>query len=89
MAPGFSIADESRPTITLPNSPAAFRGTTEVLLSDIHHGPFVPLVNTSHVVDMVKSLKPDLVLLTGDYILRSFRFITPGIKVLGTFFGQA
>src|SRR4029078_2798627 len=62
-----------RRTITLPNLPAAFRGTTAVLVSDVHPGPFVPLVYIRHVVETVNSLKPDLVLLAGDFVSRSSR----------------
>jgi uncharacterized protein len=72
-----------RQTITLPNLPSPFRGTTIALISDVHHGPFVPLVYIHHVVETVNSLEPDLVLLTGDYVSRSSRFIAAGIGVLG------
>src|SRR4029078_3228899 len=57
-----------RRTVTLPNLPQAFRGTTVPLASDVHHGPFVPLVYIRHVVETVNALEPDLVLLTGDYV---------------------
>ena len=69
-------------TIALPNLPDVFRGTRVALLTDIHHGPFVPLVYIRHVVEMTNSLKPDLVLLGGDYVSRSSRFIAPSIEAL-------
>jgi uncharacterized protein len=69
-------------TIVLPNLPTAFRGTRVALLTDIHHGPFVPLVYIRHVVELTNSLKPDLVLLGGDYVSRSSRYIWPCIETL-------
>jgi predicted MPP superfamily phosphohydrolase len=68
--------------IALPNLPATLRGTTIALISDIHHGPFVPLAYIRHVVELANSLKPDLVLLTGDFVSRSRRYIEPGADVL-------
>jgi predicted MPP superfamily phosphohydrolase len=73
----------ARQTITLPNLPSVFRGTTLALVSDVHHGPFVPLVYIRHIVEMTNSLKPDLVLLTGDYVSRNSSYIAPGIETLG------
>ena len=35
----------------LPNLPSAFRGTTVALVSDVHHGPFVPLAYVRHIVE--------------------------------------
>jgi uncharacterized protein len=72
-----------RRTITVPNLPTVFRGTTVALLSDIHHGPFVPLAYVRHVVSMTNVLKPDLVLLVGDYVHRHQSYIAPGISELG------
>ena len=72
-----------RQPITLPNLPAVFRGTTIALLADIHHGPFVPLAYIRHVVAMTNALKPDLVLLAGDYVHGHHSYITPGIEELG------
>jgi predicted MPP superfamily phosphohydrolase len=70
-------------TISLPRLPAAFRGTTLAHVSDVHHGPFVPLAYVRHIVDLTNSLEPDLVLLTGDYVSRSSRYIAPVINTLG------
>jgi predicted MPP superfamily phosphohydrolase len=70
-------------TIVLPNLPAPFRGTRIALLADIHHGPFVPLEYIRHVVAMTNALKPDLVLLAGDYVHGHHSYIAPGIEELG------
>jgi predicted MPP superfamily phosphohydrolase len=72
-----------RRTIAVPNLPAAFRGTTAAVVSDVHHGPFVPLVYVRHIVEMTNALNPDLVLLIGDYVHRHPRYIAPGIEALG------
>jgi predicted MPP superfamily phosphohydrolase len=63
--------------------PDAFHGTTLVHVSDVHHGPFVPLSYVRHVVDLANSLSPDFVMLTGDYVSRSARYIAPAIEILG------
>jgi predicted MPP superfamily phosphohydrolase len=73
----------SQQTITVPNLPSAFRGTTVALLADVHHGPFVPLAYVRHIVSMTNSLKPDLVLLAGDYVHYHQSYIAPGINELG------
>jgi predicted MPP superfamily phosphohydrolase len=73
----------TRWTIALPNLPSAFRGTTIALLADVHHGPFVPLAYVRQVVAMTNSLKPDIVVLAGDYVHRRATYIAPGIEQLG------
>ncbi len=70
-------------TIAMPKLPAPFRGTRVALLADVHHGPFVPLGYIRHVVRMTNALRPDLVLLAGDYMHRSAEYIEPGIAALG------
>ena len=57
----------TRQTVAIPNLPAAFDGTTVAFLTDIHHGPFVPRVYVRSVIEMTNSMKPDIVLLGGDY----------------------
>jgi predicted MPP superfamily phosphohydrolase len=72
----------SRQTITVPHLPTSFRGTTLALITDVHHGPFVPLVYLRHIVETTNALKPDLVLLGGDYVSQSWRYVAPGIDAL-------
>ena len=69
-------------TIAVPNLAGVFRGTRVALLTDIHHGPFVPLAYIRHVVEMTNALKPDLILLGGDYVSRSSQYIAPGVDTL-------
>lgn len=66
-----------RQAVALPNLPAAFEGTTVAFLSDIHHGPFVPRAYVRSVVAMTNALKPDLVLLGGDFTHHGNRYVAP------------
>jgi hypothetical protein len=66
----------------VPRLPEAFAGITVALLSDVHHGPFVPLAYVEHVVALTRALGPDLVCLAGDYVHRGSRFIDPCWEVL-------
>jgi predicted MPP superfamily phosphohydrolase len=59
-----------------------FVGTTIAFLSDIHHGPFVPLDYIQRVVTLANSLRPDIVVLGGDYVYSHARYIAPGIAEL-------
>ncbi|WZP00451.1 metallophosphoesterase [Isosphaeraceae bacterium EP7] len=67
----------TRVRVPLRNLPAAFEGTTLAHLTDIHHGPNVSIEYVRHVVDMTNALKPDLVMLTGDFVHRGHPHIEP------------
>jgi len=69
-------------TLTVPNLPAAFKGKTVAFLADLHHGPYVPLSYVRHAVDMANGLKPDLILLGGDYPHRGVQYVAPCIHEL-------
>jgi predicted MPP superfamily phosphohydrolase len=58
----------TRLAITVPALPHAMDGLTIAHLSDLHHGPYVPIGDVRRAVKLVGSLCPDLVALTGDYI---------------------
>jgi predicted MPP superfamily phosphohydrolase len=73
----------ARRTIAVPSLPRPFRGTTVALLADVHHGPYVPLDYIRYVVRMTNALRPDIVVLAGDYVHRSSDYIAPGIAALG------
>jgi predicted MPP superfamily phosphohydrolase len=73
----------SRRVVTLPKLPDRFRGMTVAFLADLHHGPFVPLSYIRHVVDLTRSLKPDLIVLGGDYVSEDARYIAPVCAELG------
>jgi predicted MPP superfamily phosphohydrolase len=72
-----------RAMVTLPNLPGPFEGTTVAFLSDVHHGPFTPRSYVRSIVAMTNALKPDLVLLGGDYCHAGARYIAPVLEDLG------
>lgn len=57
-----------RKTITVPNLPAAFRGKTIALVSDIHSSPFLDLQDLKHVAKLVKDLGADIIVMPGDFV---------------------
>ena len=57
-----------RRTVKLPNLPSAFDGFRIVLLTDLHLHPFTSVNLIRRTVEISNSLKPDLVLLGGDYV---------------------
>lgn len=54
--------------IRLARLPKAFDGFRIAQLSDLHIGPFMSANEIGRVVGMTNALKPDLILLTGDYV---------------------
>ncbi|HEX8910962.1 MAG TPA: metallophosphoesterase [Humisphaera sp.] len=62
--------------------PEPLRGLRVVQLTDIHHGPWTSLAQVRDIVDRTNALRPDLVLLTGDYVHDSPEFITPVVTEL-------
>jgi predicted MPP superfamily phosphohydrolase len=57
-----------RQTIPVPHLPSAFQGKTVAVLADPHHSDFVTLDFVQSAVDQVNALKPDLILLPGDFV---------------------
>jgi uncharacterized protein len=60
--------EKSLVRMKLPRLPREFHGFRIAQLSDIHIGPFMPSSDIRHVVEMTNALKPDLIVLTGDYV---------------------
>jgi hypothetical protein len=58
----------ARQDIRLSGLPAAFSGLRIAQLSDIHMDEYTEPFFLRHVVDRINGLRPDMVLLTGDYI---------------------
>ncbi len=71
-----------RPTFHVPRLPRAFDGTTVAFLTDIHHGPFTSLDYVRSVVRTTLALRPDMILLGGDYSLKDGKYIAPCFDVL-------
>lgn len=57
-----------RKTITVPNLPAAFRGKTIALLSDIHSSPFLDLDGLKNVAALLQSQNADMIVMPGDFV---------------------
>lgn len=58
-------------TVPLKNLPAALEGFKIVQLSDFHLYPFTQIDLIQEAVVLANSLQPDLVVLTGDYVLET------------------
>ena len=57
--------------------PAAFDGKKILFISDIHHGPHFSIDRVRGLVEKANGLKPDLILLGGDYVHGGSRYIKP------------
>jgi predicted MPP superfamily phosphohydrolase len=55
-------------TVSSPDVPMAFDGTRIVFLADIHAGPNFSAARVGRVIDRAMALKPDLIVLGGDYV---------------------
>lgn len=55
--------------IPVPHLPIEFSGFRIVHLTDLHYGPLNPLCFIRHVINKTNSLKPDVTVCTGDYVL--------------------
>ncbi len=69
--------------IELTRLPKKLRGLKIIHLSDIHHSPFTNLEHIERAVKVANRLKPDMFILTGDYISHEKRYIAPVARVLG------
>lgn len=67
----------------LPGLPSALVGLRAVQLTDLHLGRFNSAAYLRSVVARCNALEPDLVLLTGDYVHGSARFIPAVAAILG------
>jgi hypothetical protein len=54
--------------VTLKRLPSGFDGLRIAQLSDIHFNPFMTTDHLERVVELTKAQKPDLVILTGDFV---------------------
>ncbi len=70
-------------SIALRGLPPAFDGVRAAFLTDLHAGPLTPPAFLEKVVHATNRLKPDLVLLGGDYINRGTEYVRPLAQVLG------
>lgn len=73
----------SRHSVSLRGLPDAFAGLRIVQLTDIHHGLFLPLYAVMEAVELANQMKPDVVVLTGDFVTYSRAYIEPVAEILG------
>ena len=69
--------------INLKRLPKRLDGFRLVHLSDIHHSPFTGLEHISRAIKVANRLKPDMILLTGDYVSHETEYIEPVAEALG------
>ncbi|MFN3562288.1 MAG: metallophosphoesterase [Chloroherpetonaceae bacterium] len=55
-------------TLRFPNLPNALRGLKIAQISDIHSGLYMPQRKMEEITEVVNSLSPDLIALTGDFV---------------------
>jgi len=61
-----------RITVRLPRLPESFHGFRIAQMSDFHFGPYIGKPQMERAVQITRSLKPDLVALTGDFVSAPF-----------------
>ncbi len=72
-----------RVEIKLTRLPKKLDGFKIIHLSDMHHSPFTNIEHIERAVKIANRLKPDMFLLTGDYVSHENKYIAPVSKVLG------
>jgi uncharacterized protein len=72
----------TRKTLVLREWPAAFDGLTVAFLTDMHCSRLTPPEFVAQAVEETNALKPDVILLGGDYVTRGTRYIRPVADVL-------
>lgn len=65
-----------------PDIPSSFNNLKAAFISDIHHGPFFSVRRVKELVAKANKIKPDIILLGGDYVFSSSRYIEPCFKEL-------
>ena len=72
-----------RVSINIKRLPKKLDGFKIVHLSDTHHSPFTNLEHIARAVKIANRLRPDMFILTGDYVSHETQYIGPVAKVLG------
>ncbi len=72
-----------RVTIYLKRLPKKLDGFKVIHLSDTHHSPLTGLDHIKRTVKIANRLRPDMFLLTGDYVSHDREYIAPVAAVLG------
>lgn len=69
--------------VEIQDLPPELEGIRIIQLTDIHHGPWLPIEFVREVIEKTNSLKPDIIVLTGDYVVNSPKYIDPVAEALG------
>ncbi len=72
----------TRQSLGLRQWPAAFEGLKVAFLTDLHCGALTPLSFVARVVAETNRLKPDLILLGGDYVTKGTDYVRPVVELL-------
>lgn len=72
-----------RVEITLPRLPKKLDGFKIIHLSDIHHSPFTSFEHIARTVKIANRLRPDMFVLTGDYVSHETSYIKPVADLMG------
>lgn len=62
--------------------PEEFNGFKIIFIADIHHGPYFSTERVRNVVSTINNIKPDIILLGGDYVHRDKKYINPCFEEL-------
>ncbi|MGI8788578.1 MAG: metallophosphoesterase [Pyrinomonadaceae bacterium] len=69
--------------IHLNRLPKNLEGFRIVHLSDIHHSPFTDLGHITRAVEIANELKPEMFVLTGDFVSHETEYIAPMAEAMG------
>lgn len=69
--------------VNLQRLPKKLDGFKVIHLSDIHHSPFTGIEHITRAIKIANRLKPDMFVLTGDYVSHENSYIEPVAKILG------
>ena len=69
--------------VKLERLPKRLDGFKIIHLSDIHHSPFTSFDHISRTVKIANRLRPDMFVLTGDYVSHEASYIRPVARLLG------
>lgn len=68
--------------IPIRDLPTEFDGFRLVQITDLHHSRIVPLEEIARVIDLVRGLDGEMIVLTGDYTTARRRYIEPCAELL-------
>ena len=72
-----------RVTVELKRLPKKLDGLKIIHISDTHHSPFTSLEHIERTVKIANRLRPDMFVLTGDYVSHERKYIAPVAEALG------